>query len=146
MAYAISTGDIFLGELTTQKNKVQIIQSDESKNNALDKLELMNIDGSNSNLYFYFAENGWDRLNIKNLKEEVLKKSFNVVLLDSVTTLLTNNGRSMRDPEFATPLYELNKSLALRELSMGMSADYLEAIKYSATFVRIGSSIFGSRS
>ena len=67
------------------------------------------MDGPNSNLYFYFAENGWDRLNIKNLKEEVLKKSFNVVLLDSVTTLLTNNGRSMRDPEFATPLYELNK-------------------------------------
>ena len=109
MAYAISTGNIFLGELTTQNNKVLIIQSDESKNNALDKLELMDIDGSNSNLYFYFAEDGWERLNIKNLKEEVLNNSFKVVLLDSVTTLLTNNGRSMRDPEFATPLYELNK-------------------------------------
>ena len=43
-------------------------------------------------------------------------------------------------------LNELNKSLALQDLSMGMSADYLEAIKYGATFVRIGSSIFGSRS
>ena len=43
-------------------------------------------------------------------------------------------------------LNELNKSLALQELSMGMSADYLEAIKYGATFVRIGSSIFGQRS
>ena len=41
---------------------------------------------------------------------------------------------------------EINNSLALNELSMGMSADYLEAIKYSATFVRIGSSIFGLRS
>ena len=41
---------------------------------------------------------------------------------------------------------EINNSLALNELSMGMSADYLEAIKYGATFVRIGSSIFGSRS
>ena len=41
---------------------------------------------------------------------------------------------------------EINNSLALNELSMGMSADYLEAIKYNATFVRIGSSIFGSRS
>ena len=40
---------------------------------------------------------------------------------------------------------EINNSFALNELSMGMSADYLEAIKYSATFVRIGSSIFGSR-
>ena len=40
---------------------------------------------------------------------------------------------------------EINNSFALNELSMGMSADYLEAIKCSATFVRIGSSIFGSR-
>ena len=43
-------------------------------------------------------------------------------------------------------LNELNKSLALENLSMGMSADYIEAIKHGSTFVRIGSSIFGSRS
>ena len=43
-------------------------------------------------------------------------------------------------------LDELNKSLALENLSMGMSADYTKAVKYSSTFVRIGSSIFGSRS
>ncbi len=43
-------------------------------------------------------------------------------------------------------LNKLNKSLALENLSMGMSADYAEAIKYGSTFVRIGSSIFGSRS
>ena len=43
-------------------------------------------------------------------------------------------------------LSELNKSLALQELSMGMSADYLEAIKHGATFIRVGSSIFGERS
>ena len=39
----------------------------------------------------------------------------------------------------------LNKSLNLNELSMGMSADYLEALSYSATYLRIGSSIFGNR-
>ena len=43
-------------------------------------------------------------------------------------------------------LNELNKSLALENLSMGMSADYLEAIKNGSNFVRIGSSIFGARS
>ena len=43
-------------------------------------------------------------------------------------------------------LNELNKSLALENTSMGMSADYLKAIKHGSTFVRIGSSIFGSRS
>ena len=40
----------------------------------------------------------------------------------------------------------LNKNLNLGELSMGMSADYLDAIKNFATYVRIGSNIFGERS
>ena len=43
-------------------------------------------------------------------------------------------------------LNELNKSLALENLSMGMSEDYVSAIKNESTFVRIGSSIFGPRS
>ena len=43
-------------------------------------------------------------------------------------------------------LNELTKSLALENMSMGMSADYIEAIKHGSTFVRVGSSIFGSRS
>ena len=43
-------------------------------------------------------------------------------------------------------LMDLKNNLSLRELSMGMSGDYKEAIRYEATFVRIGSSIFGNRS
>ena len=39
----------------------------------------------------------------------------------------------------------LNKNLGFNELSMGMSADYLDALKNSATYLRIGSSIFGQR-
>ena len=39
----------------------------------------------------------------------------------------------------------LNKSFNFHELSMGMSSDYIEASKNSATYVRIGSSIFGNR-
>jgi len=39
----------------------------------------------------------------------------------------------------------LNKSSGLVELSMGMSSDYLEAVKCGSTYVRIGSKIFGSR-
>tara|TARA_B100001248_G_C27376000_1_gene454315 strand:+ start:57 stop:707 length:651 start_codon:yes stop_codon:yes gene_type:complete len=43
-------------------------------------------------------------------------------------------------------LNELNKSLELKNLSMGMSADYIEAVKHGSNYVRIGSSIFGDRS
>ena len=42
-------------------------------------------------------------------------------------------------------LNELNNSFALKELSMGTSADYVEATNNGATWVRIGSSIFGPR-
>ena len=43
-------------------------------------------------------------------------------------------------------LYELNSSLGLKELSMGMSSDYMKALNYKATYLRIGSAIFGERS
>jgi len=39
----------------------------------------------------------------------------------------------------------LNKSSGFTELSMGMSSDYLMAVKHLSTYVRIGSSIFGRR-
>ena len=42
-------------------------------------------------------------------------------------------------------LSELNASLGLNELSMGMSSDYNIALNHKATFLRIGSSIFGER-
>ena len=42
-------------------------------------------------------------------------------------------------------LMELNQSFGLKDLSMGMSGDFKEALKYDTTFVRIGSSIFGKR-
>ena len=47
---------------------------------------------------------------------------------------------------FFKEMRTLNQNLNLPELSMGMSADYLDAIKNSATYVRIGSNIFGARS
>ena len=43
-------------------------------------------------------------------------------------------------------MLDLNKRLNLKELSMGMSSDYLKAVEYSSTYLRIGSSIFGERS
>ena len=46
---------------------------------------------------------------------------------------------------FFEEMNKLNKRLNLDELSMGMSSDYIAAIKKSATYVRIGSSIFGKR-
>ncbi len=105
MANAISKGKLFMGQLNTIKSKVLIIQADESINNALDKLELMDI---NVGFDLLFGEEGWNTLDIDRIRKEIKKGDYGVLFLDSVTTLLTNRGISMKDPEFARPLYDLN--------------------------------------
>ena len=40
---------------------------------------------------------------------------------------------------------DLNNKFKFKDLSLGMSADYIEAIKYNSTFIRVGSTIFGNR-
>ena len=50
------------------------------------------------------------------------------------------------DPEnYFSEMNKLKKDLDLAELSMGMSSDYLKAVKHLSTYVRVGSSIFGQR-
>ena len=48
--------------------------------------------------------------------------------------------------DYFKELKNLNKQHNLNELSMGMSQDYLDAANVGATYLRIGSEIFGSRS
>jgi len=48
--------------------------------------------------------------------------------------------------KYFSEMNDLNKEFNFKELSMGMSGDYLEAIRYNATYIRVGSKIFGSRS
>ena len=51
-----------------------------------------------------------------------------------------------KDPEkYFKMMQDLSKNLDLKELSMGMSSDYLKAVEYSSTYLRIGSGIFGER-
>ena len=64
----------------------------------------------------------------------------NIVGLMAIPPVYGNNEKYFK------LLMELNQSLGLSELSMGMSEDFKEALKYKTTFVRIGSAIFGKRS
>ena len=47
--------------------------------------------------------------------------------------------------EYFSEMNKINQDMDFKELSMGMSADYLAAIKNNATYTRIGSKIFGNR-
>ena len=46
---------------------------------------------------------------------------------------------------YFTKMRELSNNLNLRDISMGMSNDYMEAISQGSTFIRVGSKIFGAR-
>ena len=92
-----------------------------------------------------------------NLENEIQKSGVSVGELDpfynycineinlDVIGLMVIPPNDNKSEKYFKSLNELNNSLALKELSMGMSADYIRAIKNGATFVRVGSSIFGER-
>ena len=48
--------------------------------------------------------------------------------------------------EYFSQMQILKNKLNLNDLSMGMTNDYIEALNYESTFIRIGSKIFGERS
>ena len=47
---------------------------------------------------------------------------------------------------FFSEMQNLITKINLKDLSMGMTNDYVQALKYNSTFLRIGSKIFGPRS
>jgi len=53
--------------------------------------------------------------------------------------------KNIRDEIYFSEMFNLSRKIKLTDLSMGMSSDYLNAIKYRSTFLRIGSKIFGNR-
>ena len=64
--------------------------------------------------------------------------------LDVVGTMcIPPNDRNTE--EYFSEMKNINQELNFKDLSMGMSGDYMEAVKNSATYVRVGSKIFGSR-
>jgi len=64
--------------------------------------------------------------------------------LDIIGTMCIppNDGNTEK---YFSEMNDINKELNFKELSMGMSGDYLEAARYNATYIRVGSKIFGSR-
>jgi pyridoxal phosphate enzyme (YggS family) len=93
-----------------------------------------------------------------NVGNEIQKSGIPVNELDSfynycvkeinlkIIGLMTIPPNDNNSEKYFKTLNELNNSLALENLSMGMSADYINAVKHGSTFVRVGSSIFGLRS
>ena len=76
--------------------------------------------------------------------DSFLDKCVNDLNLD-IVGLMCLPPKSKHPSKYFYKLKKICNELNLKELSMGMSNDYLEAYESGSTFLRIGSSIFGKR-
>ena len=85
-------------------------------------------------------KNGLMPDNLKNFYNQCINElNLNIIGLMCIPPKTGN----MRD--YFYRMLELKNSVGLKDLSMGMSNDYLEAANCGASFLRIGSKIFGER-
>ena len=140
-----------VGKLQTNKVKYVIPLFDYL--HSLDNLKLA-IKISNEQKKKNFKPKIFIQVNIENevqksgIEKENLFSFYNTCIndleLDIIGLMCLPPFEKDSNPYFAE-IKNLAEKLKLKELSMGMSADYLEAIKYGSTFLRIGSKIFGPR-
>tara|TARA_B100000287_G_scaffold253971_1_gene238644 strand:+ start:84 stop:746 length:663 start_codon:yes stop_codon:yes gene_type:complete len=76
---------------------------------------------------------------VQNLYNDCLKLDLNVIGLMCLPPLDNKVSTYFKD------IKNMNDNLVMHDLSIGMSNDYLEAVKFKSTFLRIGTKIFGSR-
>ena len=84
------------------------------------------------------------RADLFTIKLQVGRKSINLDL--DIIGLMCIPPFNENPSKYFSKMDELNQLINLDELSMGMSSDYLKALDYNATYLRIGSNIFGQRS
>ena len=102
----------------------------------------------NKNLQYFIQVNLENEIQKSGISASELDPFYNYCVNElnlNIIGLMIIPPNDNKSEKYFKSLNEINKSLALKELSMGMSADYLSAVKNGATFVRLGSSIFGSR-
>ena len=103
----------------------------------------------NKNLKIFIQVNIENETQKSGITIDKLDEFYNICIQDlnlnivGLMCIPPNDGKP--DLHFDT-MQKLKNTLPINELSMGMSEDYIDAIKYGSTFVRIGSKIFGKRS
>ena len=140
-----------LGKLQTNKvkNAVEIFDYIHS----LDNLKLANklakeIHEKNKQIKIFIQinlgeENQKSGIDPSNL--EVFYKNCLALKLNIVGTMCIPPDN--KDPKpFFKEMLNLNSKINLSEISMGMTNDFLEAIEFKSTYLRIGTGIFGKRS
>ena len=84
-------------------------------------------------------KSGIDENNINNFYNYCKNLNLNIIGLMCIPPVNINT------ETYFKKMQQIKNQIKLDELSMGMSSDYLTAIKFDASYIRLGSSIFGQR-
>ena len=139
-----------IGKLQTNKVKYAVqlfdyIHSVDSKKLAKKIAEEQNK--INKNIKIFLQVNIGDETQKSGINQNEIKQLFDYSMEIGLNVIgLMCIPPAKVDPEqYFEEMNQIKKTLDLNELSMGMSSDYLKAIKYSSTYIRVGSNIFGQR-
>ena len=139
-----------IGRLQTNKVKFAIkifdyIHSLDSEKLALKIADEQNKQNKKTKIFIQInlgqenQKSGIDKKNLNNFHN--FCKDLNLDIIGTMC-IPPNDGSTEK---YFSEMNDLKKEFNFKELSMGMSGDYLEAIRYNATYIRVGSKIFGSR-
>jgi pyridoxal phosphate enzyme (YggS family) len=102
----------------------------------------------NKNIKLFIQINIGNEAQKNGLRPEELKKFYNQCVNDlnlNIIGLMCIPPQTGNMRDYFNKMLELKNLVGLKDLSMGMSNDYLEAANCGASFLRIGSKIFGER-
>ena len=122
----------YIHSLDSEKlaNKISQYQKENNLNTKL----FIQINIGNEEQKFGINEN-----NINNFYNYCKNLNLNIIGLMCIPPVNINTENYFKKMQL------LKNKIKLDELSMGMSSDYLTAIKFDASYIRLGSSIFGQR-
>jgi pyridoxal phosphate enzyme (YggS family) len=123
----------YIHSVDTKKLAKKIAEEELKQNKKIKIFLQVNIGNENQ-------KSGINKDNLNDLYSYCKNLNLDVVGLMCIPPIDDNTENFFKEMKLLT------KKLNLLELSMGMSADYIEAAKNSATYIRIGSNIFGKRS
>jgi len=123
----------YIHSVDSEKLAKKIFDEQEKQNKKIKIFIQVNIGNENQ-------KSGVSKLSLPSLYSYCKSLNLNVIGLMCIPPLDKSANIYFKE------MNKLNKDLGFSELSMGMSSDYLDATLNSATYLRIGSNIFGKRS
>ena len=109
------------------------ISEEQKKNNVKPKIFIQ------INLGLESQKSGIVKENLTNFYNLCIKLDLNIIGIMCIPPFNEDSSK------YFSVMSNLSNSMDNKELSMGMSSDYLNAIEHKSTYVRIGSNIFGQR-